>query len=101
MSKEKSHLYSNYNGYEPISFTEKDNNYSCNFCIYDEDAIYTTSKMISTNIWPPPPPDMDRPMQIGRQCLFRYIIENPKHVIFHILKNIIGNDSAELVIQYL
>jgi hypothetical protein len=98
MSNELQYIYSRDAENEQMTLSLLDNNYHCDFCFY-EDAIYTTSKLVSSNSWPPI--INDSLMHIGNYCWSKYIIENYKYITFHILKKNISADLADLVNEYL
>jgi hypothetical protein len=103
MSTEQSHIFDWNNGKEQfsiISYAPDYQNSICNFC-WGEAAEITISKMLSSEIWPPP--IHDKQMVVGNQCITRYISINPKYIAFRVLVEVanIYKDVADVIIGYL
>ena len=101
MSDEQSHYLKWVNGKEPFScvhWVSDDPSSECHFC-WHEYTYCVTSKMISTEIWPPPV--NDHPMNIGLKCIKKYVRINPKYIAHKVLIQYINTDVANIINEYL
>lgn len=103
MSEEKSHVLNWHNGKEQVSivpYVSDGYQQECNFC-WCEYAFVSISKMLSSEIWPPPKPD--RPMFIGPMCISSYVSINIKYIAFRVLVEVVGvnRDVSDVIIGYL
>jgi hypothetical protein len=101
MSDEQSHYLDWVNNTEPFSLVQwisTEPEPECNFC-WNEHAYCAISKMLSSEIWPPP--RNDHPMNIGLNCIQRYVRVNPKYIAHKVLIQYINSDVANIINQYL
>jgi hypothetical protein len=101
MSYEQSHYLdwvTNTEQFSLVHWVSNEPESECNFC-WNEYAYCVISKMLSSEIWPPP--RTDRPMNIGLNCIQRYVRVNPKYTAHKVLIQYINSDIANIINQYL
>jgi hypothetical protein len=101
MSEEQSHYLNWANNAEQFSlvhYVPYDIDSECDFC-RREHVYYISSRMLSSDMYPPP--IIDRPMNIGIKCIQRYVRVNPKYIAHQALIQYINSDVANIINQYL